>query len=52
VLNVPFLDPLTALMDENLPLTHSDHIELGNPLESKEIFDTIEGYSPYHNIGN
>jgi oligopeptidase B len=47
VLNVPFLDPLTALIDPTLPLTSSDHEEFGNPIEDPEIFDLIHDYSPY-----
>ena len=47
---MPFLDPLTALLDESLALTESDHIEFGNPIKDKNSFDLIRGYSPYENI--
>ena len=32
-MKVPFLDILSALMDQSLPLTISDYEEYGNPLE-------------------
>ena len=32
ILNVPFLDVLTTLLDEALPLTATDHLEFGNPI--------------------
>ena len=51
VLNSPFLDVLSSLLDENLPLTVSDHDEFGNPLESVENYDTINSLCPYENIG-
>jgi protease II len=35
ILEVPFLDILTALLDPSLPLTLTDHLEFGNPLEDK-----------------
>jgi oligopeptidase B len=33
ILNVPFLDVLTSLMDKSLALTVTDHEEFGNPIE-------------------
>jgi oligopeptidase B len=35
IMNVPFLDVLTALCDKDLPLTSTDHEELGNPIEDQ-----------------
>jgi len=32
ILEVPFLDVLTCLLDETLPLTVTDHLEFGNPI--------------------
>jgi len=33
IMNVPFLDVLTSLLDEELPLTLTDHDEFGNPIK-------------------
>jgi len=38
ILNVPFMDVLTALLDETLPLTHTDHKEFGNPITDKMAY--------------
>ena len=32
ILNVPFLDVLNSLLDESLPLSETDYLELGNPI--------------------
>ena len=50
ILEVPFLDILTCLLDEELPLTLTDHLEFGNPLESKAIYEAIASYCPYQNL--
>jgi oligopeptidase B len=50
VLNVPFLDVLSTLLDESLPLTVTDHLELGNPMEDERIYRLINSYSPYENL--
>lgn len=50
VLNVPFLDVLTTLLDESLPLTIPDHLEFGNPIESENDYWNIKGFSPYENL--
>ena len=52
VLNVPFLDVLTTLLDPSLPLTETDHLELGNPIEDREIYTAINSYCPYQNLSN
>ena len=51
-MNVPFLDVLTALCDKDLPLTSTDHEELGNPIEDQQIYDLISSYCPYENIND
>jgi protease II len=33
IMNVPFVDVLTALLERDLPLTLTDHDEFGNPIE-------------------
>ena len=52
LMDVPFLDVLTALLDENLPLTSSDFDEFGNPIKDETFFDLITSYSPYENLNN
>lgn len=33
ILEMPFLDIMTSLLDETLPLTVTDHLEFGNPIK-------------------
>ena len=47
---VPFVDVMNTLMDSSLIYTVTDWEEFGNPVESKEVFDYMESYSPYENI--
>lgn len=35
ILNVPFLDILNSLLDDSLPLSVTDYLELGNPIEDR-----------------
>lgn len=49
---VGFLDPLTAMLAEDLPLTITERDEWGDPLADPQAFETIAGYSPYGNIGS
>jgi oligopeptidase B len=50
ILNVPFLDVLTTLLEKDLPLTETDRLEFGNPEVSKQIYSLIHSYSPYENL--
>ncbi|CAG8633185.1 24646_t:CDS:10, partial [Dentiscutata erythropus] len=50
VLRVPFLDPLTSMLDPNLPLTKIEYNEWGNPLEDENVYKYISSYAPYDNI--
>ena len=52
ILNVPFLDPLGCLLDEELPLTVTDHCEFGNPIVDEQIYKLISSYSPYENLSS
>ena len=52
ILQVPFLDVLNCLLDETLPLTSTDHLELGNPILDPKIYEQIASYSPYDNLTN
>ena len=46
---VPFVDVVTTMLDESIPLTTSEYDEWGNPNE-KEFYDYILSYSPYDNV--
>ncbi len=46
---VPFVDVLTTMLDETIPLTTFEYKEWGNPNKKKEYF-YIKKYSPYDNI--
>ncbi|MBB4738392.1 oligopeptidase B [Actinoplanes octamycinicus] len=47
---VPFVDPLTSILDPSLPLTVTEWEEWGNPLESAEVYAYMKSYSPYENV--
>ena len=49
IAHVPFVDVLSTMLDESLPLTLLEYNEWGNPKE-KEYFEYIKSYSPYNNI--
>lgn len=46
---VPFVDVVTTMLDENIPLTTSEYDEWGNPNE-KVYYDYMLSYSPYDNV--
>lgn len=50
VLKVPFVDPLSSMLNPELPLTQIEYPEWGNPTEDAKAYDLIESYSPYENI--
>ncbi len=47
---VPFVDVVTTMLDESIPLTTGEFDEWGNPKE-KESYDYMMSYSPYDNVG-
>ncbi|HTX96161.1 MAG TPA: S9 family peptidase [Mycobacterium sp.] len=47
---VPFVDPLTTILDPSLPLTVTEWDEWGNPLRDKDIYSYMKSYSPYENV--
>ncbi len=49
VANVPFVDVVTTMLDESIPLTTGEFQEWGNPKE-KEFYEYMLSYSPYDNI--
>jgi len=46
---VPFVDVVSTMLDETIPLTTGEFDEWGNP-KDKEYYDYILSYSPYDNI--
>ena len=46
---VPFVDVLTTMSDESIPLTTFEYKEWGNPANKNE-YEYIKKYSPYDNI--
>jgi len=49
VASVPFVDVLTTMLDETIPLTTGEFDEWGNP-KTKKYYDYIKTYSPIDNI--
>jgi len=49
VAEVPFVDVVTTMLDDSIPLTTGEYDEWGNP-NDKEYYDYILSYSPYDNI--
>jgi oligopeptidase B len=47
---VPFVDPLTTILDPSLPLTVTEWDEWGNPLADSDVYAYIKSYSPYENV--
>jgi len=46
---VPFVDALTTMLDDTIPLTTGEYNVWGNPNE-KEVYEYIKTYSPYDNV--
>ena len=49
VAQVPFVDVVTTMLDESIPLTTNEFDEWGNP-KKKEFYDYMLSYSPYDNV--
>jgi oligopeptidase B len=49
VAHVPFVDAVTTMLDETIPLTSNEFDEWGNPKE-KKYYDYMLSYSPYDNV--
>lgn len=48
---VPFVDVVSTMLDESIPLTTGEFDEWGNP-KDKEYYDYMKSYSPYDNVEN
>lgn len=49
IAQVPFVDVVTTMLDENIPLTTGEYEEWGNP-NDKEYYHYMKSYSPYDNV--
>ena len=49
VAQVPFVDVITTMLDDSIPLTTGEYDEWGNPNE-KVYYDYMKSYSPYDNV--
>jgi len=49
VASVPFVDVVTTMLDESIPLTTGEYDEWGNP-NDVEYYNYIKSYSPYDNV--
>ena len=49
VAGVPWVDVVTTMLDDSIPLTTSEYDEWGNP-NDKEYYDYMLSYSPYDNV--
>jgi oligopeptidase B len=50
VAEVPFVDCLTTILDDSLPLTVTEWEEWGNPGADPDVYAYMKGYSPYDNV--
>ncbi|KAF9149352.1 hypothetical protein BG015_008864 [Linnemannia schmuckeri] len=50
IMSVPFLDPMTTMLDPEIPLTKVEYLEWGNPAESEQMYDYMASYAPYDTI--
>jgi oligopeptidase B len=49
IAQVPFVDVMTTMLDDTIPLTTGEYDEWGNPNE-RLYYDYMKSYSPYDNV--
>ena len=49
IAQVPFVDVVTTMLDDSIPLTTGEYDEWGNP-NNEEYYHYIKSYSPYDNV--
>lgn len=49
IADVPFVDVVTTMLDDTIPLTTNEYDQWGNPQE-KAYYDYMLSYSPYDNV--
>ncbi len=50
IAQVPFVDVVTTMLDQSLPLTTNEYDEWGDPAQ-RETYEYMLSYSPYDNVG-
>ncbi|MGH9181764.1 MAG: prolyl oligopeptidase family serine peptidase, partial [Acidimicrobiales bacterium] len=50
VAEVPFVDALTTILDQDLPLTVTEWEEWGNPVADAAVYACMKAYAPYDNV--
>ena len=50
VAQVPFVDPLTSVLDPELPLSALEWVEWGNPITDPQAYAYMKSYAPYENV--
>ena len=50
IAHVPFVDVVTTMLDESIPLTTNEFDEWGNPAADPDTYRYLLGYSPYDNV--
>jgi len=50
VAEVPFVDCLSTMMDDTLPLTVIEWEEWGNPADDPAVYAVMKSYTPYENV--
>lgn len=49
IADVPFVDVVTTMLDDSIPLTTFEYDEWGNP-NKKDYYEYMKSYSPYDNL--
>jgi oligopeptidase B len=50
IAHVPFVDVVTTMLDESIPLTTNEFDEWGNPSKDRAAYDYMLSYSPYDQV--
>lgn len=50
IAHVPFVDVVTTMLDESIPLTTNEFDEWGNPAADRATYDHLLSYSPYDQV--
>jgi oligopeptidase B len=51
IASVPFVDVISTMLDDSIPLTTGEYDEWGNP-NDKEYYNYIKSYSPYDQVAS
>ena len=50
IAHVPFVDVVTTMLDDSIPLTTNEYDEWGNPAADADAYAYMLSYSPYDNV--